>query len=158
MSEPTYIHDRQAIRKLQDLVTEINICLFCSGSPMEEQDRCRPMSTSGVDEEGSIWFMSERNSEKNNGIVIDPRVKLYYSHPGKTSFLIVSGRAEIVVDRGKIHELWTPLDRSWFPEGEADPNISLIRVRPDHAHFWDTKGGRMVNFIKMVDSLASPVH
>ncbi len=28
MSEQTYLHDKQAIRKLQDLATEINICLF----------------------------------------------------------------------------------------------------------------------------------
>jgi general stress protein 26 len=155
MSELTYKQDRQAVRKLQDLATEINICLFCSGPVTDEHDGCRPMATSGVDEEGSIWFLSDRHSDKNKEIAIDPRVKLYYSHPGKSLFLIVSGMAEIVFDREKLRELWNPLDRTWFKEGEDDPSISLIRVRPEHAHYWDAKGGRMVNFFKMLVSAAT---
>ncbi|HET6254791.1 MAG TPA: pyridoxamine 5'-phosphate oxidase family protein [Puia sp.] len=155
MSEQSYLHDKQAIRKLQDLATEINICLFCSGVISEEREGCRPMSTSGVDEEGSIWFMSDRKSAKNREITMDPHVKLYYSHPGKSSFLVVVGTADIVYDREKIRELWTPLDRSWFSDGENDPAISLIRVRPQHAHYWDARGNRMVNFFSLVAKVAT---
>ena len=155
MSEQSYLHDRQAIRKLQDLATEINICLFCSGLSGDDQESCRPMATSGVDEEGSIWFMSARNSEKNKEIAVDPRVRLYYSHPGKSSFMIVSGMADIVYDRQKVRELWNPLDRTWFSEGENDPDISLIRVRPERAHYWDARGNRMVNFFRMVATMAT---
>jgi general stress protein 26 len=155
MREQTYLHDKQAIRKLQDLATEINICLFCSGPAGGDEESCRPMSTSGVDEEGAMWFMSARSSEKNREIALDPHVKLYYSHPGKSSFLIVTGTADIVYDREKIRELWNPLDRAWFSEGVDDPDISLIRVRPQHAHFWDAKGGRMVNFLRMVATVAT---
>lgn len=113
------------------------------------------MATAGIDEEGTIWFISDRDSEKNKDIAVDPRVKLYYSHPGKSSFLVVSGEAEIVYDRKKVRELWNPLDKTWFKEGEDDPAVSLIRVRPEHAHYWDTKGNRMVNFIKLVASVAT---
>ena len=155
MSENTYMLHRDAIRKLQDLATEINICLFCSGATTDHDAGCRPMATSGVDESGTIWLMSDRNSEKNREIAADPRVKLYYSHPGKSSFLIVTGIANIVYDRGKIRELWNPLDRTWFKEGEDDPDISLIRIVPQHAHFWDARGNRMVNFFKMVASIAT---
>jgi general stress protein 26 len=150
MSEQTYLRDKQAIRKLQDLATEINICLFCSGPMGGDRESCRPMATSGVDEEGSIWFMSARSSEKNQEIAVDPHIKLYYSHPGKISFLIVTGIADIVYDREKIRELWNPLDRTWFSEGVDDPDLCLIQVRPRYAHYWDAKGGRMVNFLRMV--------
>jgi general stress protein 26 len=155
MSGQTYLHDKQAIRKLQDLATEINICLFCSGVSDDEQESCRPMATSGVDEEGSIWFMSARNSQKNKEIAAYPQVKLYYSHPGKSSFLIVSGMADIVYDREKIRELWHPLDWTWFNEGVDDPDLSLIRVRPERAHYWDARGNRMVNFFRMVATAAT---
>lgn len=155
MSEHAYMQDRQAIRKLQDLITDINICLFCSQEATEENEDCRPMATSGVDEEGTIWFMSDRNSDKNREIAVNPHVKLYYSHPGKSSFLTVNGMADIVTDREKIRELWNPLDRTWFKEGENDPDISLIRVKPHHAHYWDAGGNRMVNFFGMVVSAAT---
>lgn len=155
MSELSYLSDKQAIRQLQNLATEINICLFCSGITSDEQESCRPMATSGVDEDGAIWFMSDRNSEKNKVITADPRVKLYYSHPGKSIFLIVSGVADIVYDRQKVRELWNPLDRMWFAGGEEDPDISLIRVRPEYAHYWDAGGNRMINFLRMVATVAT---
>ncbi len=122
---------------------------------MEDDLDCRPMSTAGVDETGNIWFFSDKNSQKNKDIAANSRVKLFYSHPGKSSFLIVSGDAEIVYDRSLIDRFWNPLDKAWFKEGKDDPAISLIKVRPDAAHFWDTKGNSMVNFLKMVASVAT---
>lgn len=155
MSEQQLLKDKEAITKLKDLATEINICLFCTGTGMEDEPDCRPMATSGVDEEGNIWFFSPRESEKNREILQNPRVRLFYSHPGKSSFLLVTGEAEISYDRSKIDQLWNPLDKTWFKEGQDDPSISLIRVKPASAHFWDTKGNRMVNFLKMVASIAT---
>lgn len=146
MSEYTYSQHKDAVGKLRHLASEINICLFCSAMATSSDDSCRPMATSDIDDEGTIWFMSPRHSEKNKEISEEPHVKLYYSHPGKSIFLLVSGKADIVYDRGKIRELWNPLDRTWFSEGVEDPEISLIRVRPDQAHYWDAKGNRMVNF------------
>src|ERR1700761_1459161 len=153
MSHLTYLHDKEAVSKLKDLATTISTCLFCSG-PGGDGD-CRPMTASGVDDEGSLWFLSDRNSLKNREIASEPRVRLFYSHPGKNSFLVVSGEAEIVYDRDMIRRLWNTLDKTWFKEGEDDPSISLIRVRPEHARYWDAKGNAMVNFIKMVASVAS---
>jgi general stress protein 26 len=101
MGEQQILKDKEAIRKLKNLATEINICLFCTGTGMEVESDCRPMATSGVDEEGNIWFFSPRESEKNQEINRHPRVRLFYSHPGKSSFLIVTGEAEIIYDRDK---------------------------------------------------------
>jgi len=40
-------------------------------------------------------------------------------------------------------------------EGKDDPNISVIKVKPTTAYYWDTDGNRMVNFFKMVVSVAT---
>jgi general stress protein 26 len=155
MEDHQFLQDKAAVKKLQDLATEINVCLFCTGTGLEDVPSCRPMATSAVDEEGNIWFFSQRDSEKNRDIETDHRVRLFYAHPGKSSFLIVTGTADIVYDRQKIEQLWSPLDKTWFKEGEKDPSVSLIRVRPDDAYFWDTRGNQMVNFFKMVASVAT---
>lgn len=153
--EQHFLQNRDAVSKLQDLAIEINICLFCNGSGMEDEPSCRPMTTKGVDEEGAIWFFSERNSEKNRELALNPRVRLFYAHPGKSSFLIVTGNAEIIYDdRQRIDEFWSSLDKTWF-EGPGDPNISLLKVKPVSAHYWDVKGNQMVNFVKMVASAAT---
>lgn len=113
------------------------------------------MSTAGVDDAGNIWFLSDKDSQKKRDIALDPRVRFYYSHPGKSSFLIVSGDGEVLFVKSLIEQFWNPSDKGWFEKGKDDPSISLIKVTPDRAHFWDTRGNRMVNFLKMVASAAT---
>lgn len=155
MSNKEYLQQAQAIGKLKELTQEIDICLFCSGNGMVEDADCRPMSTAAVDDEGNLWFLSDKDSQKNKEVEKNPRVKLFYSHPGKSSFLVVSGDAEISYDKELIAKFWNPLDATWFKGGKDDPSISLIKVRPDNAHFWDTKGNRMINFLKMAASVVT---
>lgn len=155
MSNPVNLAQQDAIKKLKDLVNDIDMCLFCTNLKTGDGSTCRPMSTAQVDNNGDIWFMSPKDSDKNREIAIDSKVQLFYSHPGKSSYLVVNGNASLQYDKKKIEELWSPLDKTWFKEGKDDPNISLIRVSDINAHYWDTTGNRMVNFFKMVASVAT---
>jgi len=156
MNESNDLRRDEAVNKLKELAEDIDICLFCTDLETRDVSFFRPMSTKEVDAEGNIWFLSGRDSEKNEEITQgDHRVQLLYSHPGKSSFLVVTGRAEIFYDRPKIDELWNSLDKTWFRKGQNDPNISIIRVIPEDAHYWDTKGNRMVNFLKMAASVVT---
>jgi len=136
-----------AVQKIKEIAKDANICIFVthlSNLPLDG----RPMATQEVDENGNIWFMSDRNSDKNRQIENDDQVQLFYSHTSKYEYLSVFGKAEIVDDRSKIEELWTPMAKTWFKEGKDDPNISLIKVIPDDAYYWDTKNNKMVSLIK----------
>jgi len=152
MSEVKHLHSREAIAKLKKLVLDIKTCFFCTRTNEEAGANCRPMATQEVDEWGNIWFLSDKSSEKNCEIHEDDKVQLFYADPGKSSFIVVNGHAEELFDKQKTDDLWTPLAKTWFREGKNDPNISLVRVKPESAYFWDTKGNRMINFIKMVAS------
>jgi general stress protein 26 len=82
-------------------------------------------------------------------------VQLFFSHPGKNSYLVVNGVAEILQDRNKIDALWTPIAKLWFTKGKEDPSISLIKVTPSSAYYWDTEGSKMVNILKFLASVAT---
>jgi general stress protein 26 len=97
----------------------------------------------------------KKNSDKKKEITENENVQLFFSHPAKSSYLIVNGKAEIIFDKVKVDELWSPLVKTWFPEGKDDPNISVIKVKPNSAYYWDTDGNRMINFLKMVASVAT---
>jgi general stress protein 26 len=155
MSDTQNLHNTEAIDKLKSLVNEINICLFCTNLKTDDGATCRPMSAIKVCDQGNIWFFSEKNSDKNKAIAADKVVQLFFSHPGKSSYLVVNGAAEIRVDPSKIDELWTPAAKIWFKEGKDDPTISIIKVKPTTAYYWDTDGNRMINFLKMVASVAT---
>jgi general stress protein 26 len=51
--------------------------------------------------------------------------------------------------------LWSPFLNICLKEVKHDPNISLIKVKPSSAYFWDTDGNQMINFLKMAASVAT---
>ncbi|MBC7747111.1 MAG: pyridoxamine 5'-phosphate oxidase family protein [Methylotenera sp.] len=155
MSDKKNLNNNEAIDKLKSLVEDIKICLFCTDLKTDDGSTCRPMSVIKVCDQGNIWFFSEKNSDKNKAILNDKNVQLFFSHPGKSSYLVVNGEAEIILDKTKIEELWTPVAKIWFKEGKDDPNISIIKVTPTTAYYWDTDGNKMINFIKMVASVVT---
>jgi len=155
MNNKTNLNADKGIEKLQSLVEEINICLFCSNLKTDEGSTCRPMAAQEVDDEGNIWFFSDINSDKNQEIKKDKNVQLFFAHPGKSSYLVVNGEAEVIIDRQKTEALWVPLVKTWFKEGKDDPDISIIKVNTRDAYYWDTDGNKMINFLKMVASAAT---
>ncbi len=155
MENQTNLNNQKAIDKIKELAKAIDICLFCTNLKENDGLTTRPMSTQGVDEEGNIWFFSEKDSVKNHEIEADKKVQLLYSHPGKSNYMVVNGNAEIIIDRHKTEELWSPLVKTWFQGGKDDPNLSLIKVTPSKAYYWDVEGNQMINFFKMLASIAT---
>lgn len=145
----------EGVSKLKEMVKAIDICLFCTRLKTNEGATCRPMSAQEVDDNGNIWFFSDIHSDKNSELEIDRHIQLFFLHPGKGSYLVVNGEAEIYLDRSKIDELWTPVLKTWFKEGKDDPSISIIKVNTKSAYYWDTEGNSMINFFKMVASVAT---
>ncbi|MDG2431461.1 pyridoxamine 5'-phosphate oxidase family protein [Flavobacterium sp.] len=137
----------EAKQKIKDLATEIDFAMFASGLK-EYPIHMVPMSTKKVDEEGLIWFLSNRNSQHNQNINLNSAMHLVYSDASKMKFLNVFGQASITTNFEIIKELYKSTDDAWF-DGVNDPNITAISVRPDQAFYWDPKNNTLVTLLKM---------
>jgi general stress protein 26 len=113
------------------------------------------MSPVDTDDEGCIWFFSDKSSNKNREIAQNSNVQLYFSNNSSYEFLTIYSDAEVILNRKKFEELWNPIVKVWFMEGKDDPNLSLIKVTPKHSYYWDTRHNRMVSLIKMLTSIAT---
>ena len=151
MGNTKNLHDEEAIKKIKDFVDDIKVCMFCT-KVSDMPFRTRPMSTQEVDDQGNLWFFSGKSSDKNDEIKNNDIVQLIYSKFSDAHFLTITGKAEIVHDQKKKDELWNSIAKSWFPGGKDDPNLSLVKVMPDTAHYWDTINGKMITFLKMATS------
>jgi general stress protein 26 len=140
------LSDQAAIEKIKELA-DGKICLFCTYE--DGQIVSRPMGTQGIDEDGTIWFFSRKDSEKNEQIDEDSTVHLMYMDTSKQQYLSLSGRARVVIDKKKIEELWSPIAKAWFEQGKDDPELSLLSVTPEEGHYWDTKNGKIISLIKI---------
>jgi general stress protein 26 len=110
----------------------------------------RPMTVLKVDAEGCLWFLSSKDSSQNADIAADPRVEFYLANPDKSEFLHLRGSASVKVEKLIVHDLWTPVAKAWFTEGEDDPRITVIHLRPSEGHYWDTKHNKLVSGAKII--------
>ena len=151
MSNIKNLYNEDAVKKIKDFVNDIKVCMFCT-NVTHLPFRTRPMSTLEVDEEGNLWFFSAKSSDKNDEIKNDDTVQLIYSKNSDVHFLTITGKATIVEDQAKKDELWNPIVKAYFPEGKDDPNLSLVKIKPEAAHYWDTINGKMITWFKMAAS------
>lgn len=146
--------NKDAAEKMQEMLGDGNILMFASNLGTAPID-VAPMSTQKVDDDGVVWFFSAKDSDRNKYVQKDSRVQLIYADNGSSDYMSIFGNAEIVHDKAKVEELWTPLVKTWFQEGPDDPNLSLIKFTPSEGFYWDTKNGKMVAFAKMLASIVT---
>lgn len=144
------LNRKDAVKKIKELAEKAESCFFCTTTGIGESSGSRPMSVQKIDDEGNLWFLSASDSHKNKEIALDPDVKLYFQGSAHSDFLQLNGRARISTDKTLIKELWKPVLKTWFTEGENDPRITVIKVLPSEGYYWDTKHGKAVAGIKML--------
>ena len=151
MPDVKNLDSKEAIAKMKELAEKIKICMLCtnlSTTPFST----RPMGISEVDDDGKIWFLSASSSNKNQEIKQDEKVQLIFSDPDNAHFLNVFGEADIFDDEKSIEKAWTPLAKAWFPQGKDDMQVTVIKVHPLDAYYWDTKDGKMISLLKIATS------
>ena len=147
-------HNREeSIDKIKELTEGIDFCMLTTldGGML----RSRPMSTQEFEFDGDLWFFTSDNTHKIDEIQKDNRVNVAYSKPEDNKYLSVSGKAEVVKDRAKIEELWSPVLKAWFPEGLDDPHLCLLKIPVEQAEYWDAPNSTIVQLFGMVKAIAT---
>ncbi|MFT3695250.1 MAG: pyridoxamine 5'-phosphate oxidase family protein [Kofleriaceae bacterium] len=139
-----------AIEKIRELVKQSPTCFFCTAIVGGQPFETRPMSVQTVDDEGYLWFLSANDSAHVMELARSPFVQLLFKGSSHSDFLSLWGTATTSQDKQKIHELYEPIMKTWFTEGENDPRITVIKFAPQQGYYWDTKHNRAVVFAKMI--------
>lgn len=145
------LNNKEAVNKLIELVKDIHVGIFCT-ELTKIPIQSRPMSVEDVDDQGNLWFISSATSNKNFEILKDDQVQLFFANNSSSQYISIYGHATIYNDQQKIDELWTPIANAWFEEGQRDPNVTIIKVTPSDAYYWDTKDGKIISLLKMAGS------
>lgn len=142
------LHQADAVKKMQELAGKTNTCFFSTMLRAATAPATRPMAVQEVDDHGNFWFLSASDSNKNQQIRADDQVQLLFQGSAHSDFLSIVGRATISTDKARIHELWNPILKAWFTEGEDDPRITVIKVAVQSGYYWDNKHGNAVALVK----------
>lgn len=154
MSEATELTGAAGMKKLGDLIEDIRFAMLTTAAKDGTFDS-RPMATQKTEFQGSVWFLTADDSRKVSEIAHNANVSLIYADPGNASYITVKGRANVSHDKQKIHELWKPMYQAWFPGGENDPQIRVLRVDVTEAEYWEANDSKIIRSIKYLAAAAT---
>ena len=146
-----YDHSSQ-IAELKSKITPIRFAMFTT---IDERGHLvsRPMTNQEMDADGNLWFFTSSETDLWQNIAAHPQVNLSFAEPEDNVYVSISGRAERVVDRARIKDMWNPAVQAWFPHGPDDPHAMLVRVVSDSAEYWDATASTMVQLYKMAKAV-----
>jgi general stress protein 26 len=107
--------------------------------------RARPMLIATVEDDLTVWFLTAKSTSKARDIARDPRVHLTVQDDAR--YLFLSGVAEIVDDRARVNELWSPLLEPYLPNGPNDVDVCAIAFEPEDGELWDASGVQKLRFL-----------
>ena len=134
--------DRQ---RVTELVKDAKVAMLTTVTA-DGKHVSRPMGLQEVEFDGDLWFFAYEDSAKVAQIRAMPEVNVSFSDEKQHSWTSVAGRAEVVHDRAKAEQLYTPVLKAWFPDGLDTDGLTLIKVEADTAEYWDAPT-RTVAFI-----------
>jgi general stress protein 26 len=101
----------------------------------------RPMELQEHEADGTLWFATSLESHKIEDLRANPRCCVAFLKDSK--YVSISGHGELVQDRARIRQMWTPAWRGWFPEGPEQKDLVLLKVVPEHVEYVDPPGGTL---------------
>lgn len=140
----------EAAKKIKELAGQTGTCFFTTRVVTGKPAATRPMSVQKVDEQGNLWFLTAVDSHLVEDLKTDSSAHLYFQGSAHSDFLSLYGKAIVSADKAKIKELWEPICKTWFTEGENDPRIRVVEVTPTEGYYWDNKHGNFVAGIKIM--------
>ncbi len=144
----------EGLKKIGSLIAGVHIAILVTASPDGSFDS-RPMAVQAKDFNGSVWFLTRNESGKVDEIQNDSHATLIFADPSNSNYVSAKGRARIHQDRAKIHELWNPMYKAWFPQGEDDPSIAVLRVDIHEADYWEASSSKIVRSLKYLAAAAT---
>jgi general stress protein 26 len=137
----------QGLKKIAELLKGIRIAMVNTAA-RDGSISARPMAIQEKTFDGKLWFLTRVRSEKVDEVLEDQHVTLTLTDTSDAKYLTLKGRASVTQDRAKIRELWSSMYRAWFPVGESDPEIAVLRVDVTEAEYWQASSSSLVRSAK----------
>ncbi len=129
--------DNDEMTTIRSIMKDVRTCMLVTSADNGTL-HAAPMTTQEAEFDGDAWFIASKESETVRNLGARPHVNVSYS--GSSSWLSLTGSASVVEDPAKKKELWNSFVEAWFPQGQEDPNIALVKVDGVSAQYWDSPG------------------
>jgi len=141
-----------AVVRLRRLLRGITVGMLTTRTEAGETHG-RPMLVQDMDEDGWLWFMTDRSSRKACELSRSPDAAVMFQSPRGDRYVSVQGTAVVVEDDHKLKQIWNPTYRAWFPKGRRDPQIVLVALRVKRVDYWLVPRSRLSRVVGAAKAL-----
>jgi len=131
-----------AVEHVRELLGEFDTATLVTRA-LDGRLHGRPMAIASVENDGTLWFVTDRTSEKT--AEVDADASALVTLQSSRRFLSANGAIALVENRDKVQELWKETYKLWFDD-ENDPDIVLLKFSPSDVEYWDTSGTRGIKY------------
>ena len=115
--------------------------------PMSPQIDSDTIEAVKAGDEAAIYFFSDNTSDLGRAVIASSGATVEAVHIDKDYQASIKGRIEVVErDAGLIDRFWNPIVASWYPGGQDDPKMLMLRFTPDVASIWASTGNPLKFF------------
>ncbi len=129
---------------LYDLLKDFDTAMLVTRSA-DGHMHSRPMAIAQMRRDADAYFVTHIDSPKVAEISANPNCTLTFQ--SKTQFASLSGQGTVVRDQALVERLWKPDWKIWFPKGQADPSISMLKFDAQDGEYWDNSGAQGLKFV-----------
>ena len=137
------------LEKIRDIIDSNETCMVTTVSG--EKLISRPMKLQEAEFDGTLWFVTTKDTAKFDELGADKRVNVAFNGKGQLS---LSGYAELVEDLPLKKRLWNNWLGKFFEVEYDDPSLVLIKVVPESAEYWESMG-RVKSIVETIKALRS---
>ena len=138
LDEKEMLSGAEALAKVRELLMEFPIAFMVTVNAGDVT--ARPIGIVGDHAafDGTLWFITDKRSRKVRAIESGAITTLLFQNDKDGDYLQLAGRASVVDDRSRLEKLYTTLQRTWFPKGLDDPDITLVQFDAAEGNYWDS--------------------
>jgi general stress protein 26 len=125
----------RTVQRVRELLKGMTVGMLTTQTAAGDT-QSRPMLVQDVDEQGWLWFLTDRTSRKACELSQNPHAAVLFQSAHGDRYVSVHGTAVVVKDDLKVRRIWNPTYRAWFPKGRKDPEIVLIAVKIARVDYW----------------------
>lgn len=130
--------------RVHDLLAGFSTVMLVTSEVGGSGVHARPMAVAKLDDDCTLTFITSVESAKVTEAKKDPVGHVIAQ--SRAVFMSMRGALEVVHDRGRIHDAWSPANKVYFPKGKDDPDLCLVVMHPEEAEIWDVSGARGIGY------------
>ena len=101
----------------------------------------QPMTAFAEEDVNLIWFFTRNDLAFADEVARTPDGRLILMYRDQEVYADIRGTMSLTRDKTRIDKYWSPMVAAWYPEGKADPRLTLVRFVPEEGQVWVSKQG-----------------